>query len=318
MEYRKDIDILRAVAVLLVVVFHADKTLLTGGFIGAHHVFFVISGFLITSIIYPQICAREFSFLNFFIKRAKRLLPASTAMMITTLLVFAYIYPANLFQNVVEAGLSSMLFMSNIYFWQTSGYFAASNELQPFLHTWSLSLEEQFYFLWPSLLILGRSLSLKLRLALIFVGLIVSLVLSTILIPSTESFIGYYVLPTRFYELGIGAIAAIYLIETKQQYIWSKNKITKDFGLLIIFASAVSLTPESAFPGYLALFPVCGALLFIGSKQSGLVSRILNNSPMLFVGLNFIFFILMALADNYCNQVAFYRIIMATLLRIYI
>lgn len=284
MEYRKDIDILRAVAVLLVVVFHADKTLLTGGFIGVD-VFFVISGFLITSIIYPQICAREFSFLNFFIKRAKRLLPASTAMMITTLLVFAYIYPANLFQNVVEAGLSSMLFMSNIYFWQTSGYFAASNELQPFLHTWSLSLEEQFYFLWPSLLILGRSLSLKLRLALILVGLIVSLVLSTILIPSTESFIGYYVLPTRFYELGIGAIAAIYLIETQQQYIWSKNKITKDFGLLIIFASAVSLTPESAFPGYLALFPVCGALLFIGSKQSGLVSRILHNSPMLFVGL---------------------------------
>ena len=145
------------------------------------------------------------------------------AMMITTLLVFAYIYPANLFQNVVEAGLSSILFMSNIYFWQTSGYFAASNELQPFLHTWSLSLEEQFYFLWPSLLILGRSLSLKLRYALILVGLIVSLVLSTILIPSTESFIGYYVLPTRFYELGIGAIAAIYLIETQQQYIWSKK-----------------------------------------------------------------------------------------------
>ncbi len=284
MEYRKDIDILRAVAVLLVVVFHADKTFLTGGFVGVD-VFFVISGFLITSIIYPQICARKFSFVAFFIKRAKRLLPASLVMTFVTLIAFAYIYPANLFQNVVEAGLSSLVFMSNLYFWQTSGYFAASNELQPFLHTWSLSLEEQFYIVWPLLLVLCRSLSLQLRFGLMLVGLFTSIALSTLLIPNAESFIGYYVLPTRFYELGIGALAAIYLLETKQQYLWSKNKITKDLGLLLILGSALLLSPASAFPGYLALLPVCGALLYIGSQHAGPLSKAINNGPILFIGL---------------------------------
>lgn len=284
MIYRKDIDLLRTVAVLLVVIFHADKTFLTGGFIGVD-VFFVISGFLITSIIYPQIKVGKFSYKTFFIKRANRLLPASLIMTATTVLLFAFLYPSNLFENVVEAALSSIFFSSNIYFWQTAGYFNPSNELQPFLHTWSLSLEEQFYLVWPFTLILLSYFALKFQYIVITTAIVVSVILSIMFIPNEVSYIGYFVLPTRFFELGLGGLLAIYLFGNNKTYLFDSKFINKDLGLAIIIFSAIWLTPASPFPGYLALLPVIGALIYISAKRSSYLFKLLDTRPALFIGL---------------------------------
>jgi peptidoglycan/LPS O-acetylase OafA/YrhL len=213
MKYRSDIDGLRAIAVLLVILFHAKTGLFSGGYIGVD-VFFAISGFLITSIIYTKILAGNFSFINFYKRRAKRLLPASLFMTLVTLFVFAAMYPPDVFKTLSESAIASVLFFSNLYFWQTSGYFSPNVEIQPLLHTWSLSVEEQFYFLFPLALfsLLMLKLSLRALLSLIAVSCLVSLVLAVIYAPNSLSFIGFYILPTRFYEMGLGALLAIYII----------------------------------------------------------------------------------------------------------
>lgn len=284
MIYRKDIDGLRAIAVLLVVIYHGKIPGIPGGFIGVD-VFFAISGFLITSIIYPQILAQTFSFKDFYLRRARRLLPASVSMITLTTLAFALFYPPDLFATVIQSALSAALFVSNIFFWQTSGYFSSSVSLQPLLHTWSLSVEEQFYFVFPFLLIVISSVQSLRRYALHISGCacLVSLLLAIKYAPNPQSFIGFYVLPTRFYEMGLGAILAVYTIKNGV----TKNRLwLREIGLLCILLAAFTYHSKMSFPSYYPLLPVCGALLMLADRsQQGVLYRLLCWRPIVFIGL---------------------------------
>ena len=285
MKYRGDIDGLRAVAVILVILFHSKIAFFPGGYVGVD-IFFAISGFLITSIIYPKILAGNFSFIDFYKRRARRLLPASIFMSLVTLLVFAFIYPPNLFQVLAESAVSSLLFSSNLYFWQTSSYFNPSLELQPLLHTWSLSVEEQFYFLFPLSLVILLSLKMNKTGVLLSVGLAcaISLLLAYIYEPNNLSFISFYVLPTRFYEMGLGALFAIHLAHKPDAFV--RFKYLRELGLSFIAISAIFYDRHLAFPSFYAVLPVLGTLLMlIDRRTTGLLYKILCSRPIVFVGL---------------------------------
>ena len=158
LKYRPDIDGLRAIAVIAVVVFHLSEKLLPGGFVGVD-IFFVISGFLITRLIHQEITrSNEFSFSHFYMRRVRRLYPAMLATFTLSILL-AYLLLAP--QHLVDFGRSlifAVLSFSNVYFWQSADYFDFASQSKPLLHTWSLSVEEQFYMLWPlTLLVLSKS-----------------------------------------------------------------------------------------------------------------------------------------------------------------
>lgn len=285
MKYRADIDGLRAVAVILVILFHAKINLFPGGYIGVD-IFFAISGFLITSIIYPKILAGNFSFLDFYKRRARRLLPASIFMTLVTLLVFAFIYPPNLFKTLAESAMASLLFSSNLYFWQTSSYFSPNLELQPLLHTWSLSVEEQFYFLFPlSLVLLGLfKLKKSAVLSLVGVACAVSLFLAYWFAPNNLSFVSFYVLPTRFYEMGLGALFAIHL--THKPNAFNQFKYLREIGLVMITIAAIQYDRKLAFPSFYAVLPVMGTLLMlIDHRTKGLLYKVMCSKPLVFTGL---------------------------------
>ena len=150
--YRPDIDGLRAVAVLPVVLYHAGVTAFSGGYVGVD-VFFVISGFLIASIIAREIGEGRFSLVNFYERRARRILPALFVVMATTLAAASFTSWPGDFAEIGKSAISTLFFGSNVYFWQTTDYFATAAEFRPLLHTWSLAVEEQFYFIYPLLLI---------------------------------------------------------------------------------------------------------------------------------------------------------------------
>lgn len=159
--YRTDIDGLRALAVLAVIIFHLNPKWLPNGFLGVD-IFFVLSGFLITSIIYPQINNKTFSFIEFYRRRIKRILPIFFIVIATGMLIAYLLYIP---QDAIEVGRSafySVFFLANILFARQGGYFDTSSEEKPFLHIWSLSVEEQFYFIFPIFLILIVSLLKKL------------------------------------------------------------------------------------------------------------------------------------------------------------
>ncbi len=216
--YRPDIQGLRGVAVLLVVIFHAGLPLY-GGYIGVD-VFFVISGFVITRGILRNLGRGTFSFLDFYIKRMRRLLPALSVMLVTTLLLMPLLGAATAFRSSIRTGVAAALFNANHYLTRANDYFSASADLNPFLHTWSLSLEEQFYFLFPaSLFILwkiGARVTARRR---VVYGLIAICILSFCAsiyfsyISGIAGFpgekIAFYTLPARAWQFGVGALLAI-------------------------------------------------------------------------------------------------------------
>ena len=153
MHYRADIDGLRTVAVVPVVLFHAGLTLFGGGFVGVD-VFFVISGFLITSLIASEIGERKFSIATFYQRRIRRIFPALFVVMACTAIAGFLVMAPNDFRNLGKSIVATVFFVSNMYFWRQTGYFATPANEQPLLHTWSLSIEEQFYMFFPLLLVL--------------------------------------------------------------------------------------------------------------------------------------------------------------------
>lgn len=285
MKYRADIDGLRSIAIIPVILFHAKLDWIRGGYVGVD-VFFAISGFLITSIIYPKIIAQQFSFTDFYLRRARRLLPAGYTVVLFSVLSLAFVYPPDQFSILIHSAVSSILFVSNIFFWQTSGYFSPSLELQPLLHTWSLSVEEQFYFLFPAFLVIAvffRAVQ-KFIIPIIILACLISLALSVKYAPNSMSFVGFYVLPTRFYEMGLGALLAILMCHgllnpTRRLYL-------REIGIILITLAVFSYNSKLAFPSYYALLPVLGTLLVIADKsQDGVCHHLLCSKPVVFVGL---------------------------------
>jgi peptidoglycan/LPS O-acetylase OafA/YrhL len=287
-SYRSDIDGLRALAVLLVVFFHSNFPLVTGGYIGVD-VFFVISGFLITYTIVKEIEEGIFSFKKFYLRRIKRIIPVLVFILLVCTIP-AYFMFAESFEAFARTLLHTILSTNNIHLWANNRqYFSESSELIPLLHTWSLSVEEQFYFIWPSmLLLLFKIKTQSIRYIIVALFLIVGL-LTSIYLTKTDQNSAYFLLHGRVYELGIGAALAI---GWKSTPTLSKlqNSLLSILGFLMILVPAFTLDKTSLFPGYNALLPCLGAAILIftnknNNDNAGIVNRIFMNKWIVYIGL---------------------------------
>ncbi len=281
LKYRPEIDGLRAVSVLGVLFFHADLGF-PGGYVGVD-VFFVISGYLITSLIMKDRAAGKFSYLNFWERRVRRIFPALTVMvLVTTAVAMTVLLPGDLI-SYSKSVIAQALLIANVYYWRSSGYFAASADLIPLLHTWSLAVEEQFYFFFPTVLALARFVSNKV-LTFFLGGLaLVSFVLSvagTQLFPTAT----FYLLPMRGWELLIGALVAIAIPPSRLSNRW--NSTLTIAGLAGILFAMLAYNSQTTFPGLNAALPCLGVALIVFANSAGVCSAgsLLALAPMVFVG----------------------------------
>jgi peptidoglycan/LPS O-acetylase OafA/YrhL len=262
MDFRKDLNGLRAIAVIAVVLFHYNATWLPGGFAGVD-VFFVISGFLMTGIIFRGIEQKNFSILAFYVARGNRIIPA-LALLCLVLLVFGWFYLSPLDYAVLgEHVASSMGFISNMMYWREAGYFDAASHQKWLLHTWSLSAEWQFYILYPAVLVvMGKFMSLKRLKASVVLATIFGFILCIIATYKWPN-AAYYLLPTRAWEMMMGGVAYLYPIGLKQR----TKKLFEWCGLGLILGSYVLISKDNPWPGYLAIFPVLGSFLIIQARS---------------------------------------------------
>jgi peptidoglycan/LPS O-acetylase OafA/YrhL len=286
--YRADIDGLRAIAVLAIIAFHIDEELLPGGFLGVD-LFFVISGFLITGIIYPQIVERRFSFVEFYWRRVKRILPALFVVVAATLLAGLLLLMPDDLKRLAQSAIYSLLSLANLYFYLKidTGYFADDSAELPLLHLWSLGVEEQFYLLWPLLLVLlAFWLGIRGILVAVAVATVASFVSAEALIPIDPSF-GYYMLPTRAGELLAGAMTALFLRSasgaTRAPLILQLGGAA---GAGLVAWSLAFQNQSMGFPGLSAVPSTFGAVLLLGSGAVGrtIVGRLLSAPPLVAIG----------------------------------
>lgn len=285
LKYRPDIDGLRAIAVLSVILFHNDVPGFPGGFVGVD-IFFVISGFLITSIILKDIKQEQFSVARFYERRIRRIFPALFPVIAFTLIVGAYLFDASTFSDFGKSIAATTLFSSNILFWRESGYFDAPSLQKPLLHTWSLAVEEQFYIFFPLALVFIHKYQKSRYLLWIGIALAISLGSSIYGVFNFQS-ATFYLVPQRAWELLAGAVLALGVLPIPSKK-WLRNLVSVT-GLAFIIYSIGAYTEATLFPGYNAIAPVLGACLIIYSHRSDwtptIVSKILSLRPLVFIGL---------------------------------
>ncbi|MEM9100641.1 MAG: acyltransferase family protein, partial [Pseudomonadota bacterium] len=283
MRYRPEIDGLRALAILPVIWFHAHLPGLPGGFAGVD-VFFVISGFLITSLILSELAAGRFSVLHFYERRARRLLPA-LVLVVVACLPFAWLFMTpDQMEAFGRSVLSVALFASNIEFWQMTGYFAPSTAEIPLLHTWSLAVEEQFYLIFPPLLIVIWRVC-PARLALILaIGCALSFAAALLLYRVGWGAAAFYLLPTRGWELLVGALAALWV--RKHGLVERYAEGLAWIGLLALIVTYLGLDKFKPWPGPYTLMPVLGTCaLLIALRPEGRLTRVLSSPVPVLIGL---------------------------------
>ena len=287
MQYRPEIDGLRSIAVLPVLLFHAGFQTFSGGFVGVD-IFFVISGYLITSIILKEKLEDNFQLVNFYERRARRILPALFLIMFFCIpFAFAFMTPSELKDFALSLGATS-LFGSNILFWQDAGYFAGPNELKPLLHTWSLAVEEQYYIIFPLFLMLTWNLGFKWILSILSILALFSLILSQ-WASLNAPVANFYLLPTRGWELLMGVFTAFYILKKNYDFafapIWMAE-IGATLGVLLIGYSIVTFDSFTPFPGIWTLVPTIGTVLIIlFASPRTVLGRLLSLKLIVGIGL---------------------------------
>lgn len=284
-EYRPDIDGLRAIAVLSVLIHHLNTSLVPGGFIGVD-IFFVISGYLITSQIHKDASQGRFSVSRFYQRRINRIVPALTTVIAATLAVGWVILSPRDLLLVLESSIFALLGVSNVFFWREYGnYFGGNAAEAPLLHTWSLGVEEQFYLVWPLLVVLLLRLPKRFVVGGLAVFTLMAVAVSEVSISYAAS-ASYYLLPTRFFELMIGGMLAL-AVAQKNLKVRAYSRLSFAIGLGLIAWSLFALNKTSAFPGINAIFPCIGTALLIwsGNDRENPLARILTNRLMVFIGL---------------------------------
>jgi len=280
--YRPDIDGLRAVAVLGVILYHFGADWLPGGFAGVD-VFFVISGYLITSVIRRELEMGTFSFAGFWMRRIRRIMPALLVMIVVSLgLGWLILMPGDL-NSLGYQGVAAAFGASNFYFWRTSGYFDQVSELVPLLHTWSLGVEEQFYLVWPLVLLAGWTLGKhrdRPMLAVVAVVAIASFSLSLYL-TGTRPEAAFYLAPARGWELALGA-ALTYAPPPSNRLL---ALLLSAIGGAILGYAFMTISADMPFPGWAALLP-CGAaaMLIHGGMLPHRLTGILSAPPVVAIG----------------------------------
>lgn len=281
-QYRPDIDGLRCVAVLSVLAFHLSPTRLPGGFVGVD-VFFVISGYLISAIVFSEIASSRFSVLGFYERRVRRIFPALFATLIAVSALLSFFLLPKEFVTYSKSVIAATTSSSNFFFWLHSGYFDSPTS-NPLLHTWSLAVEEQFYILFPIfLVIIRRFFPLRLKPAVVvlfFLSLAASEI--TLLRSPTAAF---YMPHTRAWELLLGTIISLGYFP-RLRGVLLRNAVTI-LGMAMIAYSTLRFSSQTPFPGLPALVPCIGSALIIGAGESGssLVGKVLSWRPVVFIGL---------------------------------
>ncbi|MGQ0764601.1 MAG: acyltransferase family protein [Gemmatimonadota bacterium] len=276
-DYRPDVDGLRAVAVVAVLGFHAFPRDVPGGFVGVD-VFFVISGYLISGIIFKALDRGTFTFADFYARRIRRIFPALAVVLVATLALGAWLLLPDEFDSLWRHTIAGALFLSNILLWRETGYFDSSAEDKPLLHFWSLGVEEQFYLGWPLVLYLAWRLRLS-RLGVIGVIGGASFLLN---VWAIERYPGatFYLPLTRFWELLIGAgLAAGSRGAVQQSTRWLANLLSVA-GMALVLVALLSFTGNDPFPGWRALLPAAGTAFVIAAGPAAWINRRLLSAPL--------------------------------------
>ena len=265
-KYRPDIDGLRAIAIAPVVLYHFNFKIFSGGFVGVD-VFFVISGYLITRIILDEIERKgTFSFLHFYERRVRRIIPPLVVMMAVTAVAGYFLFLPVAFENFGKSVMAASLFVANIFFWNSSGYFSPAAEKLPLLHTWSLAVEEQFYILFPPFLIVMTRWWQKAVLPLIALGVVFSFASSAYFATRYPQYV-FYLAPFRAWELGLGALISLGVFPPI-----SNNTIRGSLaalGLGLIVYAILGYSTRWLFPGVAGFLACAGAALLIHTGSSG-------------------------------------------------
>jgi len=283
-NYRKEIDGFRALAILPVVFYHAGIKIFAGGFVGVD-VFFVISGYLITNIILSDLENKRFTLKKFYERRARRILPAlflvSLACIPFSFLLLKDIYLLEFTRSLV----SIIFFSSNFLFWSESGYFNTNAEFKPLIHTWSLSVEEQFYILFPIVLLFFLNFSMFLTRIFFIIILTLSLLLcvwGSFNFPNAT----FYLLPFRGWEIILGILTALYLHKNNFKFKKIFNEFFSIVGFSLISISIIFLDSKTIFPGYIALLPSIGTVLLITFCQKNtILYKIFTTKYLIYLGL---------------------------------
>lgn len=276
-QYRPDIDGLRAIAVTLVLVYHAFPKAAPGGFVGVD-VFFVISGFLITGIIEDQIAAGRFSIANFYQRRIRRIFPALIAVLAASFAAGWFWLLPDEFEQLGSNTLASSAFAANIALLFQSGYFDIEAAKKPLLHLWSLGIEEQFYIVWP-LCLMAVARHRRVAISLIFIVGLISFALNLVLVQGHRDD-AFYLPLTRAWELLTGAMLVFLKFRTRM-----RHDVTALLGLVMILVVTFELHTRSTFPGWRAAIPVAGAALLIMSPDAWFNRRVLASAPLVGIGL---------------------------------
>jgi len=280
---RRDIDGLRALAVIPVVLFHFGFNTFSGGFVGVD-VFFVISGFLITTILFREISAQRFSFVDFWARRARRIIPALTVVMLVTLAFGWLLLTAKDFAELGRTVRYQSLFISNILFMREDGYFQPAYDLKPLLHTWSLAVEEQYYIFFPLLMAALIRYARHWR-WMLFAVLLLSFGLNIHHIGYKPEFT-FFSLPTRAWELLCGAMLAVIPAPRQAVRGWVYQGVGLA-GLAAVLVAVFTFDKSTVFPGWAALLPVLGttALIWSGAQGPSWTARLLSLRALVWVGL---------------------------------
>lgn len=284
--YRTDIDGLRGVSVLAVILFHSELGILPGGYIGVD-VFFVISGFLITSLIYDEIESGTFSYINFYKRRIARLLPALVLLLVFVFMFGLVFYDNQAFDNLGKEIFYSTIGAANILFANGVNYFAQETALRPLIHLWSLGVEEQFYLVWPTLLLLLARLNSRKMLLIVVVFFFVSLYMASVTVKHSPM-IAYFHPQYRAFELLSGAFVALIVrdpIFTKIQIGQRQKEIISYVAIALIIVPMFVLTRESTFPGINTLYPCIGTALYIAFSSQTRMSKMVGCSSLVLLGL---------------------------------
>jgi len=289
--YRPDIDGLRAISILLVVLYHGFPKVVPGGFIGVD-VFFVISGYLITSQIYGQTKAGSFSFLSFYARRIRRIFPPLIAVLIFVGVYGYFRLNLNDFTQLYKHIAAGSVFISNFVLWQEAGYFDQQSSLKPLLHLWSLAIEEQFYLLWPLLVVALTAVSRRYQ----------SILTWTLLLLCAASFVAgahlaehdivaaFYSPLSRFWELGLGGLLAVWQMNrvVVTHFDWGRRagNIAAAAACTALIACALLLTDNNHFPSLLTTLPALCALIIIAAGPDSITNReLFASAPMVQLGL---------------------------------
>jgi peptidoglycan/LPS O-acetylase OafA/YrhL len=279
-RYQQHIDGLRAIAILWVVAYHYFPSVFTGGFIGVD-VFFVISGYLISVIIWREIDQGKFSFVNFYVRRIRRIFPALLTVLVSSLILGFHLLHDSELMQLAKHTFAASLFLNNWALSIENGYFDMGSEYKPLLHLWSLSIEEQFYLLWPLVLVWGTRLAPGLTQRRIMIGLLLVASLGACLLLTFSRPVGAFYSPhTRIWELIAGAV--LHLAPEVIRQVLARASV---LAIPALVFGLFGLHAKLPFPGYWALLPVICAMLLLMAPAHGLAQRVLSTKPMVKLGL---------------------------------